>query len=66
MLVQVLIVLKPFTGMFALLDVSALDMSGKEYVWHLLDRSGVAVMPGESFGSKLNDWVRVSLTQPGE
>ena len=30
----------------------------------LLDETGVAVMPGESFGEVLSGWLRVSLTQP--
>ncbi len=52
----------PQAGMFALVRVSATGMSGDAYAMDLLDRHGVAVMPGTSFGSALTDWVRLALT----
>ena len=53
---------KPQAGMFALIDVSATGMNGDAYAMHLLEHGGVAVMPGSSFGTSLQNWVRVALT----
>jgi arginine:pyruvate transaminase len=55
---------RPEAGMFALIDVRATGQSGEAFASGLLDRAGVAVMPGESFGSALAGWLRVALTQP--
>jgi len=53
---------RPEAGMFALVDVAATGMDGTAYAFDLLERTGVAVMPGASFGATLNGWVRVALT----
>lgn len=53
---------RPQAGMFALIDVSATGLQGRDYAFHLLRHGGVAVMPGASFGDTLDDWVRVALT----
>lgn len=37
-------------------------MDGESYAHDLLARTGVAVMPGASFGATLAAWVRVALT----
>ncbi len=55
---------QPQAGMFALVDVRATGMTGEAFAALLLDRTGVAVMPGESFGAGLAGWLRVSLTRP--
>lgn len=55
---------RPEAGMFALLDIRASGMSGSAFARALLDATGVATMPGESFGSGLAGWLRLSLTQP--
>lgn len=52
----------PEAGMFALVDVSAMGMSGWDYASDLLRNAGVAVMPGSSFGESLGSWIRVALT----
>ncbi|SEO18093.1 arginine:pyruvate transaminase [Salinihabitans flavidus] len=52
----------PQAGMFAMIDVSATGMDGHAYALDLLEREGVAVMPGASFGEVLDGWVRVALT----
>ncbi len=52
----------PQAGMFAMVDISATGLRSTAYALDLLDRAGVAVMPGEAFGATLDDWVRVSLT----
>lgn len=56
----------PQAGMFALLDVRATGLDGVTFCDRLLDEHGVAAMPGESFGTSLGGWVRLSLTQPDE
>ena len=55
---------RPEAGMFALLDVRATGLSGRDFALSLLEEQGVAVMPGESFGTSLAGWLRLSLTQP--
>lgn len=61
--VQGLRVPMPEAGMFAMLDLRALGLSGEDFAARLLRERLVAVMPGESFGAGLAGWVRVSLTQ---
>src|SRR6056297_2185718 len=53
---------RPEAGMFAMIDVSATGMSGTDYAFDLLEQTGVAVMPGASFGATLDGWVRAALT----
>ena len=53
---------QPRAGMFVLIDVSSTGMSGESFAFDLLEKAGVAVMPGSSFGSELDKWVRVALT----
>jgi arginine:pyruvate transaminase len=55
---------RPEAGMFALIDVRATGLSGQAFALDLLERTLVAVMPGESFGTALGGWVRVALTRP--
>jgi arginine:pyruvate transaminase len=57
---------RPEAGMFTLVDVRATGLSGECFASSLLDRQKVAVMPGESFGSGLSGWLRLSLTQPDD
>lgn len=64
--IEGLAVHRPEAGMFALLDVRATGLSGDAFALSLLDKQGVAVMPGESFGSALSGWVRLALSQPDE
>ncbi len=47
------------------MDVAGTGLDGDAFANALLDRQGVAVMPGSSFGGDgLNSWVRVALTVP--
>ncbi|RUS60011.1 pyridoxal phosphate-dependent aminotransferase [Pseudorhodobacter sp. E13] len=55
---------RPDAGMFALVDVGAVAADGERFAMALLEREGVAVMPGASFGVALRSWLRLSLTQP--
>ncbi|PRY23861.1 arginine:pyruvate transaminase [Aliiruegeria haliotis] len=53
---------RPDAGMFALLGIAASGLPSKDYALDLLEKTGVAVMPGSSFGAGLDGWVRVALT----
>lgn len=55
---------RPEAGMFALVDVRATGMTGESFAMALLEAENVAVMPGESFGTTLSGWLRISLTRP--
>ena len=57
---------RPDAGMFALVDVRATGLDGQGFADRLLDDTGVAVMPGESFGASLAGWLRLALTQPDD
>ena len=57
---------RPEAGMFAMVDVGAVTPDGEAFALALLERTGVAVMPGASFGDTLKSWLRVSLTQPDD
>ena len=53
----------PMQGaMYALLDIRATGMSGAAFGAALLDETGIAVMPGESFGQAAAGHVRVAMT----
>ncbi|MFN6951290.1 MAG: pyridoxal phosphate-dependent aminotransferase [Albidovulum sp.] len=53
---------RPDAGMFALVEVSSSGLDDRAYAMDLLEATGVAVMPGTSFGQTLAGWVRVALT----
>lgn len=53
---------RPQAGMFALIDVSKTGMDGATFARSLLNATGVAVMPGASFGASIDGFVRVTLT----
>ncbi|MBT2130508.1 pyridoxal phosphate-dependent aminotransferase [Aliiroseovarius lamellibrachiae] len=57
---------QPNAGMFAMIDVSSTGLSGNTYALHLLEHGNVAVMPGSSFGTTLDGWVRIALTVDDE
>jgi arginine:pyruvate transaminase len=50
-------------GMYAMLDVRAVDSDGERFAFALLEAEGVAVMPGESFGHAAAGHVHISLVQ---
>ena len=64
--VEGLAVHRPGAGMFALVDVRATGLSGEAFALSLLQKEGVAVMPGESFGAALSGWLRLALSQPDD
>ena len=53
----------PEAGMFTVIDIAATGLSGDCFARALLDEERVAVMPGESFGTALAGWLRISLTE---
>lgn len=57
---------RPEAGMFSLIDVRGTGLSGTAFAEGLLEMRKVAVMPGESFGTGLTGWLRLSLTQPDD
>ncbi|MCB9150976.1 MAG: pyridoxal phosphate-dependent aminotransferase [Caldilineaceae bacterium] len=54
----------PEGGIYVLLDVRQTGMSGYEFGHLLLDKTGVALLPGQAFGSTLSGFLRISLTAP--
>lgn len=52
---------RPEAGMFALVDIRALTADSQAFALALLEATGVAVMPGASFGAGLEGWLRVAL-----
>lgn len=57
---------RPEAGMFALLDIRALSHDSEAFALDLLERTGVAVMPGASFGAALEGWLRLALRADDE
>lgn len=55
-------VFAPQAGMFLLVDVTATGLDGQGFARRLLDEQAVAVMPGASFGTRIDNWLRLSLT----
>ncbi|WP_368185054.1 pyridoxal phosphate-dependent aminotransferase [Aestuariibius sp. HNIBRBA575] len=53
---------KPDAGMFLLLNIASLTPDDSEFAMDLLTKTGVAVMPGTSFGQGLQGWIRMALT----
>lgn len=54
----------PQGGMYLLLDIRATGLSGEAFAARLLEETGIAVMPGESFGMAAAGHLRVAMTVP--
>ncbi len=52
---------RPEAGMFALIDIRARSRDSQRFALDLLEATGVAVMPGASFGDAFEGWLRVAL-----
>lgn len=61
-----LVVHRPQAGMFVMLSVHGLGLSGEVFADRLLAEAKVAVMPGSAFGQAAAGMVRLSLTVPDE
>ncbi len=57
---------RPAGGMYVMLDIRETGLSGTDFAMALLEETGVAVMPGESFGAAGAGHLRVALTAPEE
>ena len=57
---------RPEAGMFALLDIRAHSHDSQAFALALLEATGVAAMPGASFGEELEGWLRIALNAPDE
>ena len=53
-------------GMYAMLDVRAIEPDSEKFAWSLLAAENVAVMPGASFGDAAEGHIRISLCQPDD
>ena len=51
---------KPGGAFYAFPNISNTKMSGKEFADLALEKHGVAVVPGNSFGDSVNDFIRLS------
>ena len=49
-----------------LADVSRFAIGAEAFCYRLLDEAGVLMFPGNSFGDRWENWVRVSLLAPEE
>ena len=56
----------PQAGMFVMVNIAKTGLNGEAYASHLLEHGKVAVMPGTSFGEKMQQWIRIALTVPDE
>jgi arginine:pyruvate transaminase len=52
----------PQGAMYLMLNIRATGMSGAAFAMALLERHGIAVMPGESFGAAAAGHIRVAMT----
>ncbi len=54
----------PRGGMYLMLDIREIGLTGGEFAKRLLDAERIAVMPGESFGHAAAGHLRIALTVP--
>lgn len=52
----------PQAGMFILADIRTTGLTGAEFAMRLLEEEKIATMPGDSFGSNLVGFLRLSLS----
>jgi arginine:pyruvate transaminase len=50
-------------GMYAMLDIRAVEPDCEKFAWAFLEAEKVAVMPGASFGDAATGHIRISLCQ---
>jgi arginine:pyruvate transaminase len=56
----------PQAAMYVLMDLRHFVSDAERFAYALLEETGVAVMPGESFGASAAGHIRISLTAPEE
>ena len=47
-------------------DVSRFGLDAENFCYQLLNKTGVLMFPGRSFGERWKNWVRISLLAPEE
>jgi aspartate/methionine/tyrosine aminotransferase len=52
--------------MYVLMDLRHFVTDAERFAYALLEATGVAVMPGDSFGTSTAGHIRISLTAPEE
>ena len=53
-------------GLFFWADVSRFGLGAEDFCYRLLEETGVLIFPGNSFGDRWKNWVRMSLLAPEE
>lgn len=56
----------PAGGIFLWADVSRFGLDAEQFCYQLLEKTGVLMFPGRSFGERWKNWVRISLLAPEE
>jgi aminotransferase len=56
----------PGGGIFLWADVSRFGLDAEHFCYQLLEKTGVLMFPGRSFGERWKNWVRISLLAPEE
>lgn len=56
----------PEAAMYVMIDLRGVAEDAERFAYALLEETGVAVMPGDSFGTSAAGHIRVSLTAPEE
>ncbi len=56
----------PGGGIFMWADVSRFGRDAEHFCYELLEKAGVLMFPGRSFGERWKNWVRISLLAPEE
>ncbi|MGI9406825.1 MAG: pyridoxal phosphate-dependent aminotransferase, partial [Hyphomicrobiaceae bacterium] len=59
-------IIRPESGIFALIDVRPTGLSDEDFAWKLLRERNVAVLPAASFSELTEGFVRVSLCVPDD
>lgn len=54
----------PAAAMYILIDLRDVTADAERFAYALLDATGVAAMPGDSFGASTRGHIRISLTAP--
>ncbi len=57
-------VVRPASGLFCILDVSAFGTPTMKIAEELYAAEGVSILPGEAFGTEHDSWMRLALCQP--
>ncbi len=59
-------VIKPSSGLFCIMDTTALNMTSLEIAEQLYAEESVSILPGLAFGEEHTGWMRLAFCQPTE